>query len=143
MKKITRRQALGTAAGALTAVGLTAAVIHASTTSAPAGNDPHAPNASSPEASRPIGTVDEVYQGRRIQITLGAPGEHGGHHLPGLPTVRIDGTELHLMRNADNSWLSVVNHYETFPDPISAARAAVRDLQGAVLAPLDPKGGTA
>ncbi|MET9958344.1 tyrosinase cofactor [Streptomyces sp. NPDC006326] len=129
MNKITRRQAMGTTAGALTALGLAGVTAHA------AAADSRAPSAS--------GTVDEVYQGRRIQITPGGGGHHGGHHSPGLPTVRIDGRELHVMRNADGTWISVVNHYETFSDPASLARAAVRELQGAALLPLAPAGGTA
>ncbi|MGZ9935483.1 apotyrosinase chaperone MelC1 [Streptomyces sp. NC-S4] len=123
MKKITRRQALGTTAGALTALGLTAAAAGA-TNAAATTTEPTTP-----------GTVDEVYQGRRIQITAGGGGHHGGHHSPGQPTVRIDGRELHIMRNADGSWISVINHYETFADPKLLARAAVRDLQGAALVP--------
>ncbi|WP_374777809.1 tyrosinase cofactor [Streptomyces sp. NBC_01310] len=120
MKKITRRQALGTTAGALTVLGLAAAATSAAAT---------------PSASTTPGAVDEVYKGRRIQITPGGGGHHGGHHSPGQPTVRIDGRELHVMRNADGSWISVINHYETFADPTSLARAAVRDLQGAALVP--------
>ncbi|KOG45281.1 tyrosinase cofactor [Streptomyces sp. NPDC059558] len=123
MKKITRRQALGTTAGALTALGLTAAA--AGATSA----------AATPAEPTTPGTVDEVYQGRRIQITPGGGGHHGGHHSPGQPTVRIDGRELHIMRNADGTWISVINHYETFAEPKLLARAAVRDLQGAALVP--------
>ncbi|MFI7357091.1 tyrosinase cofactor [Streptomyces avidinii] len=123
MKKITRRQALGTTAGALTALGLTAAAAGA-TSAAATPTEPTTP-----------GTVDEVYQGRRIQITPGGGGHHGGHHAPGQPTVRIDGRELHIMRNADGTWISVINHYETFADPKLLARAAVRDLQGAALVP--------
>ncbi|MEU7551446.1 tyrosinase cofactor [Streptomyces sp. NPDC044571] len=129
MNKITRRQAMGTTAGALTALGLAGVTAHA------AAADSRTP--------LPAGTVDEVYQGRRIQITPGGGGHHGGHHSPGLPTVRIDGRELHVMRNADGTWISVVNHYETFSDPASLARAAVRELQGAPLLPLAPTGGTA
>ncbi|MFC6982486.1 tyrosinase cofactor [Streptomyces cirratus] len=83
------------------------------------------------------GNVDEVYQGRRIQITPATGGaHHGGHHSAGLPAVRIDGRELHVMQNADGTWISVVNHYETFSDPLSLARAAVRELQGAALVPM-------
>ncbi|AQT75901.1 MULTISPECIES: apotyrosinase chaperone MelC1 [Streptomyces] len=129
MNKITRRQALGTTAGALTVLGLTAAATGVATSAA-----------ATPAASTPQGTVDEVYQGRRIQITPGGAGHHGGHHSPGQPTVRIDGRELHIMRNADGSWISVINHYETFTEPRLLARAAVRDLQGA---PLVPFGGAA
>ncbi|MEU9255618.1 tyrosinase family oxidase copper chaperone [Streptomyces sp. NPDC048270] len=131
MNKITRRQALGTTAGALTVLGLAGATARAAATDSRA-------------AATPAGTVDEVYKGRRIQITAGTGGgHHGGHHSPGLPTVRIDGRELHVMRNADGTWISVVNHYETYSDPASLARAAVRELQGAVLAPFAPMGGTA
>ncbi|MCX4717373.1 tyrosinase cofactor [Streptomyces virginiae] len=123
MKKITRRQALGTTAGALTVLGLTAAAAGA-TSAAATPTEPTTP-----------GAVDEVYKGRRIQITAGGGGHHGGHHSPGQPTVRIDGQELHIMRNADGTWISVINHYETFADPKLLARAAVRDLQGAALVP--------
>ncbi|MEV6953063.1 tyrosinase cofactor [Streptomyces sp. NPDC051183] len=133
MNKITRRQALGTTAGALTVLGIAGATAHAATT------------ADSRAAAKPAGTVDEVYQGRRIQITpaAGGGGHHGGHHGPGMPTVRIDGRELHVMQNADGTWISVVNHYETFASPLPLARAAVRELQGAPLLPFAPMGGTA
>ena len=40
------------------------------------------------------------------------------------------------MRNADGTWISVVNHYETFATPRAVARAAVLELQGAQLVPL-------
>ncbi|MGO4457011.1 tyrosinase cofactor [Streptomyces sp. M-16] len=128
MNKITRRQALGTTAGALTVLGIAGATAHAAATDSRA-------------ATTPAGTVDEVYQGRRIQIAPGTGGgHHGGHHSPGLPTVRIDGRELHVMQNADGTWISVVNHYETFADPTSLARAAVRELQGSQLAPMQMGG---
>ncbi|MEU1480248.1 tyrosinase cofactor [Streptomyces sp. NPDC005760] len=75
---------------------------------------------------------DEVYKGRRIQ---GRPagGHHGGHH--GGYRVTVDGVELHLMRNADGTWISVVSHYDPVPTPRAAARAAVDELQGARLLP--------
>ncbi|MEU3462821.1 tyrosinase cofactor [Streptomyces sp. NPDC006733] len=77
---------------------------------------------------------DETYRGRRIQ---GAPRTVGGHHRggPGY-AVFVDGRELHVMQNADSSWISVVNHYETFATPRAAARAAVLELQGAALEPV-------
>ncbi|MFD8984122.1 tyrosinase family oxidase copper chaperone [Streptomyces sp. NPDC059564] len=128
MNKITRRQALGTTAGALTVLGIAGATAHAAATDSRA-------------AGTPAGTVDEVYQGRRIQISPGTGGgHHGGHHSPGLPTVKIDGRELHVMQNADGTWISVVNHYETFAEPASLARAAVRELQGSQLAPMQMGG---
>jgi hypothetical protein len=50
--------------------------------------------------------------------------------------VHIDGEELHVMQNADGTWISVVNHYETFASPRAVARAAVVELQGSQLEPL-------
>lgn len=41
-----------------------------------------------------------------------------------------------MMRNADGTWISVVNHYQTFATPRALARAAVNDLQGATLVPI-------
>ncbi|MCX4782319.1 apotyrosinase chaperone MelC1 [Streptomyces sp. NBC_01264] len=131
MNKITRRQALSATAGALTALGLAGATAHAAVT----GSRTAGP-------ASPAGTIDEVYQGRRIRIVPtsgggdGHGGHHGGHQSPGQPTVLIDGRELHVMRNADGSWISVVNHYETFSGPLPLARAAVRELQGATLVPM-------
>lgn len=134
MNKITRREALaGTTAGALTALGIAATAASAASTPA---TSPLGSGTSTTTSPTPSTTTDEVYQGRRIQITAaGGGGHHGGHHSPGLPTVRIDGRELHVMRIADGSWISVVNHYETYSDPRSLARAAVRELQGAALVP--------
>ncbi|WP_328302663.1 tyrosinase cofactor [Streptomyces sp. NBC_00435] len=135
MNKLTRRQALGTAAGALAALGLAGATAHAAVT-----------GSRSDSPANPAGTIEEVYQGRRIRIIPAATGgdhhgdHHGGHHAghdsAALPTVLIDGRELHVMRNADGTWISVVNHYETFADPLPLARAAVRELQGADLVPM-------
>jgi hypothetical protein len=49
--------------------------------------------------------------------------------------VFVDGVELHVMRNADGSWISVVSHYDPVPTPRAAARAAVDELRGARLLP--------
>jgi tyrosinase co-factor MelC1 len=76
---------------------------------------------------------DEVYRGRRIQ---GRPAMGGHHHGSGY-RVFVDGVELHVMPNADGSWISVVSHYDPVPTPHAAARAAVEELQGAPLVPLD------
>ncbi|GAA4994618.1 apotyrosinase chaperone MelC1 [Kitasatospora paranensis] len=79
---------------------------------------------------------DEIYRGRRIQ---GLPGAGGtGHHHHGGPeyTVLVNGRELHSMRNADGTWISVINHYQPQPTPRALARAAVAELQGAALVPL-------
>ncbi|MFI6470950.1 tyrosinase cofactor [Streptomyces sp. NPDC050516] len=124
----TRRQALGATAGTLAGLAL-AGSAHASTTTsrtrsdaARTGHEGH----DAPEA------FDEVFQGRRIQ---GAPGAGHMHHGGGY-AVRIDGQELHVMQNADGTWISVVNHYQPSPTPRAIARAAVVELQGAALVPL-------
>ncbi|WP_438295240.1 apotyrosinase chaperone MelC1 [Streptomyces sp. HUAS TT7] len=117
----TRRQAIGVTAGTLAGLAL-AGTAHASTSSAQTGHEGHG----TPEA------FDEVFQGRRIQ---GVPGAGHMHHGGGY-AVRIDGQELHVMQNADGTWISVVNHYQPSPTPRAVARAAVVELQGAALVPL-------
>ncbi|MDX3530781.1 tyrosinase cofactor [Streptomyces sp. ID05-39B] len=125
MPELSRRRALTTAAAlaasAATATG-TAAAHSANAT--PSGS-PDSPDA-----------FDEVYKGRRIQ---GRPasggGHHGGGHHGGGYAVFVDGVELHVMRNADGSWISVISHYAPVPTPRAAARAAVDELQGARLLP--------
>ncbi|MER5308456.1 tyrosinase cofactor [Streptomyces sp. NPDC002773] len=131
MSSITRRRALGVAAGAAGA-----AAVLARTGPAAAA----APRAAAPAAGPDPASFDEVYQGRRIK---GGPshggGHHGGHqggHHGGGYTVTVDGQELHVMRNADGTWISVINHYEPVATPKALARAAVRELQGAPLVPL-------
>ncbi|MFE2212001.1 tyrosinase cofactor [Streptomyces canus] len=101
-----------------TALTATAALAAASVAAPRAAADEH--HHGSPEA------FDEVYEGRRIQ---GRPGGHHGY------AVTVDGRELHVMRNADGSWISVVSHYDPVPTPRAAARAAVDELQGAQLLP--------
>ncbi|MEV5875243.1 tyrosinase cofactor [Streptomyces sp. NPDC052101] len=122
MPDITRRRALtATAALAATAAVTTLAAPAASA----AGHDHPMPM---PQ------TFDEVYKGRRIQ---GRPMSGGGHHHEhgGGIEVLIDGVQLHVMRNADSSWISVVSHYAPVATPRAAARAAVDELQGAPLLP--------
>ncbi|CAM5285273.1 apotyrosinase chaperone MelC1 [Streptomyces tanashiensis] len=123
MSSITRRRALGVAAGAAgAAAGL-----------ALAGQAVAAPRAAAPAAAP--ASFDEVYQGRRIKGGPSGGGHHGGHHGGGY-SVTIDGEELHVMQNADGTWISVINHYEPVATPKAVARAAVRELQGAPLVPL-------
>ncbi|MFE0464695.1 tyrosinase cofactor [Kitasatospora sp. NPDC058965] len=80
-------------------------------------------------------SFDEVFRGRRIQGMPMAAGS-GGHHDDAGYMVLIDGRELHMMRNADGTWISVINHYQTFATPRALARAAVHALHGASLAPV-------
>ncbi|MFF0432441.1 tyrosinase family oxidase copper chaperone [Streptomyces sp. NPDC004327] len=129
MTDISRRTALGVAAGA--AAGVAAGLALA--------GQAQAATAPVPAPADPAG-FDEIYQGRRIK---GGPstggghhgGNHGGHHGGGY-SVTIDGDELHVMQNADGTWISVITHYEPVASPRAAARAAVRELQGAALVPV-------
>jgi hypothetical protein len=119
MPELSRRRALTAAAALATAAGVQAAI---APTASAAGHDHHAP-----------ASFDEVYKGRRIQ---GRPASGAGHeHHGGGYAVFVDGVELHVMRNADGSWISVVSHYDPVPTPRAIARAAVDELQGAALLP--------
>ncbi|MGW2033899.1 apotyrosinase chaperone MelC1 [Streptomyces sp. NPDC001811] len=123
MPGITRRRALSAAAAVATTAS--AAALAAPAATAVGRHAPAAP-----------GSFDEVYRGRRIQ---GRPASGGGHHHRhgGDYAVFVDGVPLHVMRNADGSWISVVSHYAPVATPRAAARAAVEELQGAPLLPFD------
>ncbi|GAA3506231.1 tyrosinase cofactor [Streptomyces prasinosporus] len=121
MPELSRRRAL-TAAASLTAAAGARSVLAPPARAAEGAGHRH---------DSPAG-FDEVYRGRRIQGRLAAAGGH--HHGPGY-AVFVDGVELHVMRNADGSWISVVSHYDPVPTPRAAARAAVDELQGAPLLP--------
>lgn len=122
MPELTRRRALGTAAALAAVAGGQALTTTASASAA-------IPAAGHHDGPEPF---DEVYRGRRIK---GRPGA-GGHHHGGGYGVFVDGVELHVMQNADGSWISVVSHYDPVATPRAAARAAVVELQGAPLVPL-------
>ncbi|MFD5778633.1 tyrosinase family oxidase copper chaperone [Streptomyces sp. NPDC126933] len=90
------------------------------------------------------GAVDEMYRGRHIQVAVpdaAAASRAATSSAAAVPPlspssavdIRIDGRPLQVMRRADGSYLSVVNHYESFPTPLEVARAAVDDLDGAQL----------
>ncbi|MFC9292665.1 tyrosinase family oxidase copper chaperone [Streptomyces sp. NPDC057011] len=63
---------------------------------------------------------EETYRGRHIAVDSAG--------------VRIDGRPLHVMRRADGSYLSGVNHFQSFGTPLELARAAVDELGTAQLA---------
>ncbi|WP_223206018.1 tyrosinase cofactor [Streptomyces xanthii] len=75
-------------------------------------------------SARAADAFDESYRGRRIQ---GATGPGGAFE------VRVDGRPLHLMRRADGSYLSMVDHYTSHPTARDAARGAVDELDGQTL----------
>ncbi|MGV9251270.1 tyrosinase family oxidase copper chaperone [Streptomyces sp. NPDC003697] len=93
-----------------------------------------APVAAVPQSSRPRSAAgdapdrtgfDEVHEGRRIRgVWIPA----GGAAEDGRWDVTVDGRPLHLMRRADGTWLSMVDHYESYRTPLEAARAAVDEL---------------
>ncbi|MFF4396994.1 tyrosinase family oxidase copper chaperone [Streptomyces sp. NPDC001480] len=74
----------------------------------------------------PDGTAfAETYRGRSIHGTwTPADGPSGDGHW----RVTVDGRPLHLMRRADGTWLSMVDHYRPYRTPVEAARAAVDEL---------------
>ncbi|MFE2164289.1 tyrosinase family oxidase copper chaperone [Streptomyces sp. NPDC059447] len=68
----------------------------------------------------PAPLVEETYRGRHIAVDLAG--------------VRIDGRPLHVMRRADGSYLSGINHFQSYETPLEVARAAVDELGTAQLA---------
>jgi hypothetical protein len=68
---------------------------------------------------------DATYRGRRIR-GVWIPGR--GTPVDGRWHVTVDGRPLHLMRRADGTWLSMVDHYCSYRTPLEAARAAVDEL---------------
>lgn len=75
-------------------------------------------------------SFDETYRGRRILgARTGNTGEGGRAASDGGEwQVTVDGRPLHLMRRADGTYLSMVDHYRSYPTPLAAARAAVDEL---------------
>ncbi|MEU6814947.1 tyrosinase family oxidase copper chaperone [Streptomyces sp. NPDC046860] len=84
-----------------------------------------------PPARGPEGdSFDETYRGHRIQGSL-VPADArrtavGGDE--GEWRVSVDGRPLHLMRRADGTWMSMVDHYTSYATPLAAARAAVDEI---------------
>ncbi|MGW7299037.1 apotyrosinase chaperone MelC1 [Streptomyces sp. NPDC054829] len=131
MPELSRRRAL-TAAAALAAASGTAALTAPSAQAA--GRATGAPQHAGHHTEPTPAAFDEVYKGRRIQGRVRSGGGHHHDHGGGYG-VYIDDVELHVMRNADGSWISVVSHYDPVATPRAAARAAVDELQGAALLP--------
>ncbi|ARH94461.1 MULTISPECIES: apotyrosinase chaperone MelC1 [Streptomyces] len=155
MSRPTRRQVLHGSAAALAGAVLAAPVAFPGTAAArPVDGHRDSAGAGRTAGHEMPDPFDEIYEGRHIE---GWPaddeGSHGGgrrgpgggaEHRAGPAgphegmdfVVRIDNDDLHVMRNADGTWVSLVNHYETFGTPRALARAAVRELKGADLVPV-------
>ncbi|MFD7972502.1 tyrosinase family oxidase copper chaperone [Streptomyces clavifer] len=89
----------------------------------------------------------ERYRGREIRGTATVMVPAGGRSRAGeaasvaaVPDVevRVDGRPLHVMRRADGSYLSTVNHYESFPTLLATARAAVDEIGTSQLSTTSP-----
>ncbi|MFG2616606.1 tyrosinase family oxidase copper chaperone [Streptomyces sp. NPDC048507] len=70
----------------------------------------------------PAPLTEETYRGRHISVDLASA------------AVRIDGRPLHVMRRADGSYLSGINHFQSYATPLELARAAVDELGTTALA---------
>ncbi|NEB02010.1 tyrosinase cofactor [Streptomyces sp. SID13726] len=83
-----------------------------------------------PRAAEPPADVvfDETYRGRHIRGIRTSAAAAGRVLGDGRWLVTVDGRPLHLMRRADGSWLSMVDHYRSYATPLDAARAAVDEL---------------
>ncbi|MEU6102097.1 tyrosinase family oxidase copper chaperone [Streptomyces flaveolus] len=68
---------------------------------------------------------DVTHRGRRIKGVRTPARDAAGN---GQWHVTVDGRPLHLMRRADGTWLSMLDHYCSYPTPLVAARAAVDAL---------------
>lgn len=152
MSRPTRRQILHGSAAALAGAALAAPVAFADTAAArPADGHGQAAGDGPSGGHEMPEPFDEMYEGRHIEGWPADEGgaQDGGHNSSGTHAgrladphdgmdfvVRIDNDDLHVMRNADGTWISLVNHYETFTTPRALARAAVRELQGADLVPV-------
>ncbi|GGJ62220.1 tyrosinase family oxidase copper chaperone [Streptomyces lacrimifluminis] len=82
-------------------------------------------------------SFDETYRGRHLRgMKSGAErADHLDHMAQALRPpgggrwhVTVDGRPLHLMRRADGTYLSMVDHYRSYPTALEAARAAVDEL---------------
>ncbi|MFG2349417.1 tyrosinase family oxidase copper chaperone [Streptomyces phaeochromogenes] len=81
---------------------------------------------------------DEMYRGRRIRgvkdatdaTDVRAAAGAAGAAPAGQWLVTVDDRPLHLMRRADGGYLTMVDHYQSYPTPLAAARGAVDELGG-------------
>lgn len=71
------------------------------------------------------GAFDEMYEGRHIR---GVRSTAGHQHTGASWDITVDGRPLHLVRRADGGYLSMVDHYQSYPTPLIATRRAVDEL---------------
>lgn len=114
---LTRRAVLRTAFSAAVAGGVAAALAPVLRARGPR------------QTLTPAPLAEETYRGRHISVD------------PASAQVRIDGRSLHVMRRADGSYLSGVNHFESYATPLELARAAVDELGTSQLASAAPHHG--
>ncbi|MER5480195.1 tyrosinase family oxidase copper chaperone [Streptomyces sp. NPDC002734] len=130
------RLLLATAFAAVTAPVVAAAASRPQTAHSPAPSpagggpraDRHHRGAPGAPGAAAEAVFDEVYRGRRIhgfrsRTRVASSGTGTDWH------VTLDDQPLHLMRRADGSYLSMVDHYGSYPTPREAARAAVDQLR--------------
>lgn len=87
-----------------------------------------APFLAASEAAGPTGAwFHETYRGRRI-VCVADDAVRRGNEVPGVWHVTVDGRPLHLMRRVDGTWMTMVDHYQSYASPLAAARAAVDEL---------------
>jgi hypothetical protein len=120
MQKISRRHALRIAAVGIMSSTAAAVVTQQLTTG-------------SSQAAGDVERFDEIYQGRRITVAASGAANTKFAIASNAPQILIDGAALHVMTNADATYTSVVNHYQSFRSLRAVARAAVDDLGGATL----------
>ncbi|MFD5629337.1 tyrosinase family oxidase copper chaperone [Streptomyces sp. NPDC127072] len=112
---------------------LVSAVVAALAPVVAASRPAHPPLPARPEDS----PFDEVYRGRHLlgsktgtddRDASGGGEFHGGEFHGGEWRITVDGRPLPLMRRADGTYLSMVDHYQSYPTALTAARAAVDEL---------------
>ncbi|MFD4728408.1 tyrosinase cofactor [Streptomyces seoulensis] len=79
-----------------------------------------------PAGSAEDRAFDETYCGHRIQGFLVPAATRRADQ--GEWQITVDGRPLHLMRRADGTWMSMVDHYTSYATPLDAARAAVDEI---------------
>lgn len=133
MPDLSRRDMLRAGATAATAVGLGTLGTSAAQAETPGPRVHPRPR---PGDAKDCQEFDEIYRGRHLvgRCTHANGARHGSAEV-GV-RVFIDDEELHLMGNADGSFVSVVNHFESLPTPLAVARVAVDGLAGADLVPI-------